>query len=178
MVPTASREVFGKEELLRCGMFRVPGDFLGKSCYLPWHHCHTFLRLILPCSSLQSSFPSSKQVHGTRRVGQWHRARRHHRAFLLPQGRPCSDICCGLSLRGVLPRRRILAPTLLFGPCGTLPQVWFLPRHRTHLALREMFVVRAFGSVKYESPFYQHAAEWRNLPGVAHRGIHVVLPNV
>ena len=41
-----------------------------------------------------------------------------------------------------------------------------------------MFVVKELGSVKHESPFKLHVAEWRDLPGVVHRGLHVVLPNV
>ena len=40
-----------------------------------------------------------------------------------------------------------------------------------------MFVL-AVGSVKQDSPYKQHAAEWRDLPGVVHRGLHVVLPSV
>ena len=39
-----------------------------------------------------------------------------------------------------------------------------------------IFVVEAFGSVKHEGPYYRHAADWRDLPGVVRRGLHVVLP--
>ena len=38
--------------------------------------------------------------------------------------------------------------------------------------------VLAVGSVKHDSPYKQHVAEWRNLPGVVHRGLHVVLPSM
>ena len=37
-----------------------------------------------------------------------------------------------------------------------------------------IFVVKAFGSVRHEGPYYRLAAEWRDLPGVLHRGSHVV----
>ena len=38
--------------------------------------------------------------------------------------------------------------------------------------------MKALGSVKHAGPSYQHAADWRDLPGIVHRGIHVVLPSV
>ena len=41
-----------------------------------------------------------------------------------------------------------------------------------------IFVVKAFGSVKHEGPYCRRAADWRDLPGVVHRGLHVVLPCV
>ena len=34
------------------------------------------------------------------------------------------------------------------------------------------------GSVKHERPSLQQMAKWRNLPGVVHWGLHVVLPSV
>ena len=41
-------------------------------------------------------------------------------------------------------------------------------------------LVVAVGSVKHEGPYqqHQHVSEWRTLPGVVHRGLHVVLPSV
>ena len=83
-----------------------------------------------PClfTSLQSSSPSSlKRVLGTRRDCLCHRSRRRRFAFLLPrllpQGRPCADIRCCVSLHGILPRRRFfffsahLALCALWRPC-------------------------------------------------------------
>ena len=41
-----------------------------------------------------------------------------------------------------------------------------------------IFVVNVFGFAKHEGPYCQHVAEWGYLPGVVHRGLHVVLPSV
>ena len=40
---------------------------------------------------------------------------------------------------------------------------------------RQLHVV---GSVKHERPSLQQMAKWRNLPGVVHQGLHVVVPRV
>ena len=82
-----------------------------------------------------------------------------------------NDIRLGFEDAGVAP----MPPRFRNIHDETVKALAFLPSDNHLLGCDDRCVVVC--SVKHERPYKRHVTEWRNLPGVVHRGLHVVLPH-
>ena len=128
--------------------------------------------------SLSHSFPRYLVLLGTSLLPDWcvHGANRVPRSFwqrgivalqYIPSTLRSPDLVA-LSSLGQLPHQLVSFFFRCFG-------VTFLALLHGPILI---FVLKVFGFVKHEGPYHQHVAEWRDVPGVLHRGLHVGLPCV